>query len=289
VLKVKKAFGSLAVWKPVTDIILTQPLILVPFAVLAAIDILVLLFLASSPHTPINFIMAPPIRRIWGEVYLHYPFIYELLPRLVYFTKILTGIFFGSITTAVAVVAVARMRKREVVDFKEILSQVLKNYISLILLAALLYVIVHVSMKQPQALLARYFHGHAKLLFVGPRLWFTLALPVIQFFLAVIFQALFVYAIPFIVLGGKKFLSAFVLGVRFFWRNALKTLFAVTVPMILYIPVTMVRTNISIVADKFGPEAIVGVLILGTLVSAIIVDCLITIATTIIYIEGHDA
>ena len=56
--------------------------------------------------------------------------------------------------------------------------------------------------------------------------------------------------------------------------------------MILYIPVTMLRDNIGFLADKFAPEVVVPVLFIGILVGTVIVDALITVAATLIFVEA---
>jgi hypothetical protein len=286
--KAQKAGGLTSIWKTVIDLILSEPKVLFPFLILAGCEAIALYLLSCSPHFPVNFVMGPPVRRIWGEMYLHYPFIYELLPRLFYYGKIVLGVLVGSVTSGMAVVIVARIKKKEPVVFKKIFKEVFKHYISLFLLILLLFVAVHFVMKQPPVLLYKFFRGHQKLLFVGPKLWFTVALPGINFILAVFLQALFVYTIPYIVLKGRKFLGALLGGIVLFFRRAIKTLVVVAIPMLLYIPVTMLRGNVSIIADKMGPEAVIGVLLVGILVGTVIADALVTIVTTILFIEATD-
>jgi hypothetical protein len=125
-------------------------------------------------------------------------------------------------------------------------------------------------------------------LFVGPKLWITVALPVINFILAVLLQAVFVYTIPYIVLKGRKFLGALVGGIVLFFRRAISTLVVVALPMLLYVPVTMLRNGIPVIADKMGPESVVGVLLVGILVGTVLADALVTIATTLLFIEATD-
>ncbi|MDD5020261.1 MAG: hypothetical protein PHS61_07600 [Candidatus Omnitrophica bacterium] len=289
--KLKIAPGTLAIWKSVISVTTRKPAIFLPFCFIAALEVVVLFLLCQSPHAPLNIIMGPPIRRIWGQVYMHYPFFYELLPRLFYYAKIFLGIFFGSVTTGMAICAVSLARKGEPVDLKDIFRQVLRRYLTLIVLTSILYVAVHILMKQPSQLLFKYFRGgHAKLLFLGPKFWVTFFIPVLNFLLAVVLQGLFVYTIPYVVLKGKKFIPALLLGMRLFLKLIPKTVFVVAIPMILYIPVTMLRNNIGLLADKSSPEIVGLILFIGILIGTLIVDALITVATTLIFIEEtHEA
>jgi len=284
-----KKISVVAIWRAAVNLVVSEPRVLVPFAVLAAVEIVQLFILANSPHFPVNKIMAPLIQRIWGGVFLHYPYIYELLPRLVYYAKMAAGVFVGGVTTAMACLIILQVESDRRVSLRKAFRQSMGRYVSLFLLMLLLYVAVHYAMKQPQLLLAALFHGKAKLLFLGPRPWFEVILPTFLFLLAVILQGFFVFSIPFIVIKGKKFLAALWSGVVLFAKNALRTLVLVGVPMLLYIPVTIVRSNTNTLADKFGPESIVFVLFVGVLIATFIVDALVTVATTLFFIEATDA
>lgn len=286
-ISVKVRTNAVSVWKSVINLIASDPRVLLPFLFLALIECALLAFVSLSPHFPVNKIMAAPISRIWGALYLHYPYFYELLPKVFYYVKILSGIFLGSFMAGVGVLTVAHVSLKKRVNFKKIAGEVLKRYVSLLILAFILLVGVHFLMKLPPIVLAKYFKaGHAKLLWAGPKYWFILALPIFRFLLAIVLQALIVYAIPFIVLKKKKFLAAFWAGIRFFFSVFLRTLLIVAIPMILYIPVTILRNNMGYLSDLFAPEIIMGVLGIGILAGTFIVDGLVTMATTLIFLEG---
>ncbi|MBI5873805.1 MAG: hypothetical protein HZB36_06650 [Candidatus Omnitrophica bacterium] len=284
--KLAGAKGAFSIWKAVFELIVAKPIILVPFCILAVFETLALWFLSCSPHFPINYVMAPLIKSIWRRIYLHYPLIYELVPRVFYYAKIIIGVLLGSVTSAAAVLIVARSKAKEEVDIKKVFLFVLKRYVTLLLLSVILFVSVHYLMKQPQVLLFKYFRSFPKFLFIGPKFWFNVFLPVLTFILAIVLQGIFVYSVPFVIIKGKKLLAALLSGFVLFARNLIKTLLVVLVPMLLYIPVTILRNNAVFLADKFAPEVIMAILFLGILVGTVVVDCLVTVATTMIFIEA---
>ena len=286
----KKTGSVLSIWKTVIDVILSEPKVLIPYCILAVVDILTLYILASSPHFPVSIVLAPPIRSIWGAVYLHYPYIYDLLPKLFYFAKIVTAVLIGSVTSGMAVYMIYLFKKKEPMTIKAVFLVVIKRYASLFILTIIIFAVVQFLMKQPPILLIKYFRAghHAKLLHLGPKFWFNVFMPVVDFVLAVILQGLFVYSFPYVVIKGKKFLAAILLGFGLFFRTIVKTLSIVVVPMLFYIPVTMLRDNMAFLVDKYGPEIVVTVLLLGILVGTVIVDSLVTIATTLFFIEAID-
>jgi hypothetical protein len=288
-LKIKKAKGAISIWRDVIGLIISNPVILLPFVVLAAFESLSLYILASSPHFPVNVVLAPPIRSIWGAVYLHYPYIYEILPRMFYYAKIAVGVVIGSLTSGAAVLLVYVIKKKLKFDLKSVSLSVLKRYISLFILSVIFFSFAHFLIRQPFTLLLHYFRtGHRELLFLGPKFWLNLALPAISFILTVVIQCLFVYSFPYVVIKEKKFLTALVSGIGLFLRLAVKTALVVIVPMILYIPISMLQSHFGVLVDQFGPESIGVVLFLSIIAGTVIVDALITIATTLIFIEGTD-
>lgn len=233
--------------------------------------------------------MAPLIRNIWGGIYLHYPYIYELLPRLFYFAKIIIGIFVGSITVGMAIQGTVCARKKERIKLKTLFSSVKSHYISLFLLSLILFLIAHFAMKQPSILLVKYFRaGHPKLLFLDQRHWFSIIIPIFHFVLAVLLQAALVYTIPYVVLKRKKFATALVKGIGLFFKTAAKTLRTVAIPMCLFIPISALRSQFPVLADKFSPEIIGLILFLGILTGTLAADALITVATTLLFMEATD-
>ncbi len=280
--------GIVGIWRKAVDLLLSDPRILIPFLVLAAAETLALWLLSVSPHFPFNYVLAPPIKSIWGAVYLHYPYIYVLLPKVYYYGKLAADILVGALTGATAVYLVARLQHREKVRIGSAFRAVLKHYVSLFLLSLVLYVGVHFLMKEPTLLLLKYFRGHAKLLFLPARFWLTMFVPAVNFVLAVMVQGFFIYAIPYIVLKEKKFLAAFLAGARLFLRNFGRTLLLVAVPMCLYIPISMLRSNLPFLQDKFSPEIAVPVLFSGVVIGTFLVDSLVTVATTLLFLEKAD-
>jgi len=65
--RIKKTSRISSIFKDVIELLLSQPKVLIPFVVLAVVETVVLWILASSPHFPVNFVMARPIARIWGR------------------------------------------------------------------------------------------------------------------------------------------------------------------------------------------------------------------------------
>jgi hypothetical protein len=267
----------------------TQPKLIVPFAIFAAVESLVLIFFFLSPRAPINALMGPIIIRLWGEAFLHYPTNFLLLPRLASASRMFLAVILSSLLTGMAVVLVARAHNKEPVKLKEAFFSAAKRYLSLFIIVLLLVVFFYFAVKAFSFLLIKYFSsGQASLLFMKPTIWFGPVTLVVNFFFALLVQSFFVYAIPFLMLGKEKLLKAVVKSFVLFKKLLLPTLVLVGAPLLLYIPVTILEQNSAFLIQKVFPEFILIVLFFGIAISSLVVDLLITVSTTALYLDFKD-
>lgn len=206
-----------------------------------------------------------------------------------YWAKIVIGILVGPITTAMAILYIYSLVSKKTPNLKNTFLSSLKSYISIFLLALLVYLSAHFIVKYPPILIIKYFRaGHTKLLFLGPGVWLKVIVPLVRFVITLLLQCLFVYSFPFVVLKGKKFIPAFLSGIKLFIKLFVSTLALAGLPMVLYIPNILLRSNLGFLSDKFSPEVTVGVLFFGIIMGTMIVDLIITISTTILFLEVAD-
>ena len=65
----------------------TNPAVYLPFLIFALIELTALIVLFLAPRSPANVLLGPPIRRLYGEQFLHYPYDLTLLPKLYYYAQ----------------------------------------------------------------------------------------------------------------------------------------------------------------------------------------------------------
>src|SRR4030042_4575140 len=70
----------------------------IPFVSFFAFELLSLIILYYSPRQPFRVIFGPPIKTFWGERFLHYPFFFMLLPKLLSTARMVLSVFIGSLT-----------------------------------------------------------------------------------------------------------------------------------------------------------------------------------------------
>jgi hypothetical protein len=131
--------------------------------------------------------------------------------------------------------------------------------------------------------------GHRQLLFFGPGIWLGPILSVIDFLLALFIQSAFIYAIPVLIIGQEKLIQSIGKSFLLFKKLFIPTLILVGLPMLIYIPILVLSYNTAFLIDKLFPEFILVVLFLSTIVSSLVIDPLITVSTTLLYLTQKES
>jgi hypothetical protein len=273
------------VYNRTTQSIKSNPVLFLPFVIFAAFEFIALMIIYLTPRMPLKLLLGPPIKAIWGERFLHYPANFILIPTLISLVRTGLTVILGSLLTGVATLLVYYIYKKTKIELKDIFKSVLKKYVSLFAIVLFFTMIFYFLEKGTTKLLFKYFtSGHIKLLFLGPKIWFGIILVCLYFILAVIVQSAFVYAIPILLIEEetltKSILKSFVLFKKYF----IKTILLVALPMIAYIPIIVLQSDSAFLIDRLFPEAVLLVAIFSLIISALVVDLLITLTTTHLYL-----
>ena len=276
--------GSL--YSQVVNYIKKYPLLITPFLIFTILELLSIIILFLAPRMPFRLLLAPPIRAFWGERFLHYPINFMLLPKLASLSRMVLSVVIGSFLTGMAVFLFGRIAEKREPRLKDAVQGSLKKYAALFLIVFGYVGIYYFLNKFFLIALAKYFvAGHRKLLFLGAGLWMGPILLAISFILAILVQSAFIYAIPALIIGREKLLKAIGTSFRFFLKNFFLTLVLVGLPMLFYVPIIIFQLNASFLIIKIFPESMLWVLLLGSVVSSLVIDLLITLVSAQVYIH----
>jgi hypothetical protein len=125
--------------------------------------------------------------------------------------------------------------------------------------------------------------GHKKLLFLGPNIWLGPLSAIIGLFIVLFIQSAFTYAIPAVIGGGDTLVRALIKSVILFKNYFFTTLLLVGLPMLIYVPLLVLNYNSVFLIDRFFPEIILCLAVVGVIVNSLVVDPLITLATAELY------
>lgn len=238
---------------------------------------------------PLRLILGPPIRTFWGERFLHYPFNFLLLPKLLNLSRMALAVVFSSLLTGAAVAMVFDVYSKKHPKLSACLKSGLKRYIHLfaivLIFTGLFYFLGKII---TQGLLKYFMAGHTRLLFLRAGIWMGPILTCINFLLALLIQSAFIYAIPILMIEEEKLIKSIVKSFILFKKLFIKTLILVGLPMLLYIPIMVLLNNSAFLISNVFPESILLVLILGGIISSLIIDPIVTISTTFLYLMNKE-
>ncbi|MDD4899216.1 MAG: hypothetical protein PHG68_01285 [Candidatus Omnitrophica bacterium] len=256
--------------------LLENPRIFQPFLFFALAEFAALILLYNIPREPLIKFLGPPIRTFWGEIFLHYPSNFLLLPKLSALSRMFLAIFFGSFTTGAAVAIIIKA--------KHAYKLALRKYASLFVIVLIYTAIYYFLQKAVFIGLAKYFiAGHSKLLFLKSGIWLGPVLFVINFLMAIVVQAFFVYAIPALIIDEKKFFPAIMSSFRFCKKYFLVSFGLVGLPLILYVPIAVFNYNASVLMTKLFPEVILLIAVMGIVIASLIIDLWVTLCATLLF------
>lgn len=264
-----------------------HPLLFIPFIIFAIFESLALIFIFLIPRWPFIKVFGPIIRTFWGERFLHYPINFLLLPKLASNSRMALSIFIGSLLTGMAVAIVLDLYHKKSFKLANSLNFALKKYLSLFTIVLILTSSYYFIVKFLNIVIAKYFMaGHSRLLFLPAKLWLGPVLLCLNILLAILIQSALAYAIPVLITDHAKLLKSIGKSILLFKNFFIPTLVLVGVPTLLYIPIIVLNYNIVFLINLLFPEIVLGVAFLGIIISSLIIDPLITVATTFFYLEN---
>ena len=270
----KKTFPLNEIYKFAAQGLRKTPSAYIPFLIFAGIDFISLLLIYLAPREPLIEFFGPPIRRLWGERFLHYPANFLLLPKLTADARMVLAVFIGSLLTGICVTLL----------YQKPLKSAFKKYVSLFLIVFLSTVLFYGAIKIRNFALMKYFMaGHRSLLFLIPGAWLGPISTAMGFFIGLFIQAAFAYAIPALIMEDGKLIRALATSIIFSAKHLGATIFLVGLPMLLYVPLLVLNYNSTFLMDRFLPEIVFWLCATSVVVNSLFIDPLITIATAELY------
>lgn len=268
--------------------ILSHPVILFPFAIVAFLQLLILEILLFSNRYPLSIALGPLIR-FNGEVFMHYPYNFVFITN--WFQKaqiplyVLFIVYFYGV--AVSIIEAINLEKR--VNLKSIFRKTLSTYVHLFIAGAISVTIMIVFSKLYDLVAARAMTIRSKsgIFFMIKKLVLDGA-PFVNLGFAILVTTLFAFLIPIIVLERKKIFSAVVLNFKYLWGSFWFLLSVVLIPSLLYTPVLLLKLNGKFFNEFFIPEVWLIVLIVGIFVM-LFIDTIVYTSITTYYLLRREA
>lgn len=198
-------------------------------------------------------------------------------------------VLLGSLLTGMAVAIILNIYEKNTFKLRGCFISALKRYISLFIVVFIYTILFYGFSKITAAILVKYFMaGHSRLLFLGPRLWMGPILLSINFVVALLIQSAFIYSIPILIIEKEKLARAIIRSFILFKRLFFHTFILVGLPMLAYIPIVILYSNAAVLIDKAFPELILLVAFSSIVISSLVIDPLVTISTTVLYLMNKE-
>ena len=272
-MRVKERFKiAIDTWKTTLVIFKKNPAVLIPFLIVGLSDFLILALIYLAPRPPLSALLAPPIRVFYGEQFLHYPFNLLLIPRLFNYAHIVSTAFIGVLMTGVAIGMLKEVKQGLSPGILFNLIKSVRLYLRLLVIWLVMFGLVTLVFKSLPLILQIKQRAALQIAFYA------------GFLISILIQTIFMYAMPAVMIEEKRTWLAIKRGVTFARSAFLPTLLLVAIPTLIYIPIIVLRGNLPVLMSKFFPEVVLILLGLGIIVS-VIMDCLITCSTTILFLN----
>jgi len=285
----KKPFSLKNIYRFTFHSLNSQPKLLIPFLIFAAVEAVFLFFIYVAPRLPFRTVLGPPIRAFWGEGFLHYPANFILLPKLASMSRTFLSVILGSLTTGMAVSMAFEIYNKKAIRLPDILKSTFRRYGPLFIVLLLITAFFYGLAKLAFVSLTKYFMaGHTALLYLKPRIWLGPVLFGINLLIVIFVQAVFIYAIPLLIIAKEKLFKAIIKSFVLFIKLFIPTIILITLPVLFYIPILVLQYNTSYLINNVFPESVLILAFVSIIISSLVVDFLITVSTTFLYLKNKE-
>jgi hypothetical protein len=271
-------------WAAAFELIVTKPIIIFPFIIIALLETMVLELAYFSTRPPISGISVPIIRKFFGEPFVHYPGILIILPKLFYYGQVVVYVLFSVFLMSITVNIIKNVKAGLPVKESAMIRNALKHYLSLMGYALIAIIIIIVTEKADMYVFSKVVRFATKHLpLVIPKLYYIVSLPLL-FLANVIIQTLLMPTLPILVIEKKSLIISLAKSIYLGFRNFKTVFLLLFLPYLIYAPLMLLKSFPAELAERSIPEINLYITFAGIVVS-IFVDFFIITSLTQWYID----
>ena len=265
-------------WLKSLDFIVTNPIVLLPFTIIALVEGIMLEFIYFSTRRPISLIAGPIIRKFFGEQFLHYPDSLLLAPSLLYYLQIGIYCVAGVFLAAISINIFKTINSNATLKPNVLIKNSANRYLSFIGYGILSVILIFLLKRLDLFILSRI---HKLCVGYAPnftaKVW-PFATTFFFFLTNIILQTFLILTVPIIVLRKRPLLKALFESISTGLRNFPGIFTMIFLPFLFYLPISILKTKDILLrlADMTSPEICIYLTGAGIIVS-IFVDCFVTI------------
>ncbi|MFH1458947.1 MAG: hypothetical protein ABIG64_01050 [Candidatus Omnitrophota bacterium] len=148
----------------IVSLIFSYPSVVLPFFILTLIEALFLSLWYYSPRPLISLILAPPIRVFMGEKFLHYPYLFLMLPRVMFISRVFVYLGCGISALIMTICSLYQVQKeKRSPRFWPNLNRALRNLPVLSGVGMLFCTVAFLLYKIPRVVIAKFVFDNLQL------------------------------------------------------------------------------------------------------------------------------
>lgn len=266
-------------WIDAFGLMVKNPVVLLPFAIVAFLEGLALELIYFSPRKPLAYVVNPLVKKYFGGPFVHYPANMIILPKLFYYAQVLIYVLVGVLLTAICVNMVRNIKAGLPLKMQALVRNNLKRYLSFFAFGLMMVSSMFLVKKIDGIIFAKVINALSARL---PQTLLKLSpfiLNLALFFSNVILQTFLVLIIPIIVIKKKMFLKALGEGIVLSLRNFLTVFTLIFLPLLVYLPIVFLKIGAPVLMEKTFPEVNLYITIAGMILT-IFAECFIIVCAT---------
>lgn len=269
-------------WNLFLDICAKRSKIMMPFTIMAVLELIAIAAIFVFIQPPFTKFSGPIVLRFFGEQFLHYPFNLILTSQMFNYFQNFSALIIGTFVVGMTISAVADFNQTKDFSFKPAAKKALFKYINLVIITILVFFLMQVLQTVEKKILLKIIMRGSNFLGIGVDAWKTIFLFVFLVSAAFV-QSLFVFAQAAVMIDNKNFVTAIFKNFAYVLTNLFSAWFLVIIPLLTYIPISLLKANQFELMKRSVPEISFLILVMGVFLT-LFINLAITITTTKAYL-----
>ena len=266
-------------WIASFELVLTKPVVLLPFIIIAFIEGLALELIYFSTRKPLSIIAVPIIRKFFGTNFMHYPGNLYILPDLFYYAGIVIYVFISIFLIAISINIFKNIRMNLPIKTSALIKNASRQYPSFVIFGIIMVTCLVLLRKIDIFIFSKFTQfGLRNFPSIGTEFYF-IGLLLFLFLSNCILQTFLVLTVPVIVIQKKSFLKALGRSLYLGLRNFKYVFTLIFLPFLVYFPISLLKVASTKLASKTFPEIILYITATGIIIGALI-DCFIAVCAS---------
>ncbi|MCX6828651.1 MAG: hypothetical protein NT002_05145 [candidate division Zixibacteria bacterium] len=232
-----------------------------PFLIYAFLQAVLLILLVSYANPHIYPVLSPLVRLLGegrDDFFSHYPGLFLMLPQVFDWGKIFLGIILEGLAAGLTSILFLKILAAKTGEEAIKPGYAFSRWLHLAAVWSFITVLLVVTISW---LLPTLFSG---LLHGSPRraLFFDMGLRLLTVFI----YAIFIYAVPSVVVNRKSVWGALKQSISYFLRHPIFSFFLALFPYLLSVPGSFAISRADVIVSKFSPELVFYILLIGVVI-----------------------